>query len=203
MNFFRNADIFPELKFKNISNGRSIYIAYSEPAQILQFFFSQYIETNCLHMFDMCDSRLNNPNFLAEYAQKFKINYIFTLASYFFNVNDFNNLEIIHIRAIGDNNDLGILKQIDKNNCKYINVFASSEYLIQMISVIEKSNLMSFGWHTKFAYEWKLNENKELMIFYKNQWVNTGDMFNQRNSQLFFIGRNKPILQGSIKDRER
>jgi chaperonin GroEL (HSP60 family) len=81
-----------------------------------------------------------------------------TITSNLFEANRFmSEIEIIHLRSINDKND-EYIKQLINNGCKYINLLASSEYLIQMISVVEKNNLANFGWFNVFGSDYQIDK---------------------------------------------
>jgi hypothetical protein len=143
----------------------SIFIGYSEPVQIFMYmFYPDPIECNTLHCFSMNNTKIFEMNFLQDYVKKYQINCLFTLASHIFVKNTFDGLNIFHIRAIGDSNDEGIKNQI-KNGCRYTNILASSEYLMEMISVVEKDNLEGFGWFNVIKCNYRLDPtNNELSI---------------------------------------
>jgi hypothetical protein len=42
-----------------------------------------------------------------------------------------------------------------------------------------------------------------LSILINEKWEKTGDCFIQQSSKLKFIGRTKPVLPNSLKDKER
>jgi hypothetical protein len=139
-------------------------------------------------------------NKTSELIEKNKINTLFLVSTGFLQNSNVENLVIIHARQL-DKSEYALVEKIITKN-KFINVFASSDFLMEFLSIpknkdeINKFNIIE-------RKDWELNETNELIYTIDGKKINSENKFTLQNNVLTYLGRTKTILANSLKEKER
>jgi hypothetical protein len=148
-----------------------------------------------LHLIEPSDKTKFGDKVVENYVSNKNINILFVVGLVYFRFNNIKNCLIIHARALKEF-QYDLIKEIIANNT-YINVFASTDFLMEFLSIPKIPE--EIGKFNVIKKEYTLDDTGEL--FYDN--IHSNNRFELlKNGNLKFIGRTSSIVQDCLKNSE-
>jgi hypothetical protein len=137
---------------------------------------------------------------MEKYITENKINTLLVLGTEILKKNPkLKNLSIIDIRLLKNKENI---KNAVKHKNIYLNVFASSDYLIQFVSRIDKKNINGIGIFNYLYNKYRITLDGYMEYFYNDKWNLTTDKFRETKKGLVFLDDFSNMREDSFKKRE-